>query len=443
MRQDVDSRGGRARARGAARRGAGLPSARPTTWSGSGRCSPTDDEVIIPRVHREALGRPRADDGAPRRLPAAGHHGAGGGPGAEGLGRRSSSSACCGGRCSSFGVLHADPHPGNYLVTHHPKIGILDFGSVRVFEPEVRLGYLRVGARAARRRRRRGRRRVRSTWASSNDGQDPAPFVEMLRIVCEPILVDRAVRSARLRRRGARAARSARSSCRTGSTRRPATRCSSCARWPGSTATSKAFGTVRNWHRIFRDIVDAVPDDGGRIAMRRWFAMSAIGRDRPGIVADLAELIYECDCNLEDSRMTILGSEFAVLLLLSGQGDDVERRLSSGCKRLEWEKRLTVFIRPLDEPPPVAGEPPRGVAARVRRHGRRQGRDRRARGAHRRRARSQHHRPAQRPPPRARVGDADVHDAAAPGGAAGARRRRRCARRSSAWRPSCGVDLSV
>jgi len=51
--------------------------------------------------------------------------------------------------------------------------------------------------------------------------------------------------------------------------------------------------------------------------MRRWFAMSAIGRDRPGIVADLAELIYECDCNLEDSRMTILGSEFAVLLLLS------------------------------------------------------------------------------------------------------------------------------
>jgi glycine cleavage system transcriptional repressor len=82
--------------------------------------------------------------------------------------------------------------------------------------------------------------------------------------------------------------------------------------------------------------------------MRRWFALSAIGRDRPGIVADLAELIYESDCNLEDSSMTILGSEFAVLLLLSGEGEDVERRLSSGCKRLEWEKRLTVFFRPLD-----------------------------------------------------------------------------------------------
>src|SRR5688500_18220574 len=89
--------------------------------------------------------------------------------------------------------------------------------------------------------------------------------------------------------------------------------------------------------------------------MRRWFALSAIGQDRPGIVADLAELIYECDCNLEDSSMTILGTEFAVLLLLSSQQDEAERRLSAGCKRLEWEKRLTVFFRPLDgEPVPYA-----------------------------------------------------------------------------------------
>ena len=92
--------------------------------------------------------------------------------------------------------------------------------------------------------------------------------------------------------------------------------------------------------------------------MKQLFALSAIGRDRPGIVADLAELIYECDCNLEDSRMTILGTEFAVLLLLSGQGPDAERRLSAGCKRLEWEKRLTVFFRPLDGAVVPADETP-------------------------------------------------------------------------------------
>ena len=62
--------------------------------------------------------------------------------------------------------------------------------------------------------------------------------------------------------------------------------------------------------------------------MKKWFAVSAIAQDHPGIVADLAELIYECDCNLEESSMTVLGSEFAVLLLLSGQGNDLDRRLS-------------------------------------------------------------------------------------------------------------------
>jgi glycine cleavage system transcriptional repressor len=87
------------------------------------------------------------------------------------------------------------------------------------------------------------------------------------------------------------------------------------------------------------------------IAMKQWFALSAIGRDRPGIVADLAELIYECDCNLEDSSMTILGSEFAVLLLLTGSVPDIAERLSAACKRLEWEQRLTVFFRPLEAEP--------------------------------------------------------------------------------------------
>ena len=96
--------------------------------------------------------------------------------------------------------------------------------------------------------------------------------------------------------------------------------------------------------------------------MKKWFALSAIAQDHPGIVADLAELIYECDCNLEESSMTVLGSEFAVLLLLSGQGADLDRRLSSACKRLEWEKRVTVFLRPLEGEPAHYHRPGEQVA---------------------------------------------------------------------------------
>ena len=89
--------------------------------------------------------------------------------------------------------------------------------------------------------------------------------------------------------------------------------------------------------------------------MRSWFILSAVGRDRPGIVADLAQLVYDCEANLEDSRMTILGNEFAAILLCSGDDPDLERRLTEGSRRLEWENRLTVFLRPLEgEPrPPV------------------------------------------------------------------------------------------
>jgi glycine cleavage system transcriptional repressor len=47
------------------------------------------------------------------------------------------------------------------------------------------------------------------------------------------------------------------------------------------------------------------------------FAVSAIGRDRPGIVAAVAEGLLEVDGNVEDSRMTNLGGHFAVMLLVS------------------------------------------------------------------------------------------------------------------------------
>jgi glycine cleavage system transcriptional repressor len=89
--------------------------------------------------------------------------------------------------------------------------------------------------------------------------------------------------------------------------------------------------------------------------VRKWFIVSAVGRDRPGIVADLAQLVFDCEANLEDSRMTLLGNEFAAIMLCSGSDAELEQRLGQGARRLEWENRLTVFIRPLEgEPrPPV------------------------------------------------------------------------------------------
>ncbi len=83
--------------------------------------------------------------------------------------------------------------------------------------------------------------------------------------------------------------------------------------------------------------------------MKRYYALSAIGKDRPGIVAEVAGLIYECGGNLEDSSMTRLGEQFALLILFSGSGEEFQYRLSTGVKRLEWEKHLSIFLTPVEQ----------------------------------------------------------------------------------------------
>lgn len=80
------------------------------------------------------------------------------------------------------------------------------------------------------------------------------------------------------------------------------------------------------------------------------FIMTAFGHDRPGVVADVTELVYEHDCNLEDSTMTRLVDEFAMILLLAGSGDGLEQDLSRACRRLEREKGISAFIRPVYDP---------------------------------------------------------------------------------------------
>jgi len=52
------------------------------------------------------------------------------------------------------------------------------------------------------------------------------------------------------------------------------------------------------------------------------FAVSAVGRDRPGIVAAITAGLLTVDGNIEDSRMTNLGGHFAVMLLVSTPSDD-------------------------------------------------------------------------------------------------------------------------
>ncbi len=58
---------------------------------------------------------------------------------------------------------------------------------------------------------------------------------------------------------------------------------------------------------------------------KKYLVISAIGQDRPGLVDSLSQTFLECGCNIEDSRMTVLGSEFAIVVLISGNWNNIAK----------------------------------------------------------------------------------------------------------------------
>ena len=85
--------------------------------------------------------------------------------------------------------------------------------------------------------------------------------------------------------------------------------------------------------------------------MTNRFIMTAFGEDRPGIVADVTQILYENDCNLEETSMTLLAGEFTLILLFTAGSGEVDARLSKACRRLEQEKGISAFFRPLASRP--------------------------------------------------------------------------------------------
>jgi len=81
--------------------------------------------------------------------------------------------------------------------------------------------------------------------------------------------------------------------------------------------------------------------------MTNRYIMTAFGKDRAGIVADVTRLLYENDCNLEDTTMSMLADEFTLSLLFSSQLPDIVESLTRECRRLELDKGISAFVRPL------------------------------------------------------------------------------------------------
>ena len=82
----------------------------------------------------------------------------------------------------------------------------------------------------------------------------------------------------------------------------------------------------------------------------------AAGDDRPGIVDSISGLVYRAGCNLEDSRMSVLGGSFALMVLVTGTEDQL-LRLQEGASTLGDELDLTIDWKRTEAPRRSAGDP--------------------------------------------------------------------------------------
>jgi glycine cleavage system transcriptional repressor len=84
--------------------------------------------------------------------------------------------------------------------------------------------------------------------------------------------------------------------------------------------------------------------------------LTAIGRDRPGIVARIASVLLDHGLNIEDSQMRILGGRFAMMLLLRGQTS--EDRLYTDLLATARELGLDyIYVHPIGEAEAAPPEP--------------------------------------------------------------------------------------
>ncbi len=87
--------------------------------------------------------------------------------------------------------------------------------------------------------------------------------------------------------------------------------------------------------------------------MESFLVITALGEDKPGIIDKLTETVVECNCNVIDSRMSVLGGEFAIMLMVSGKWNQLAKLedtvnaasescgLAIICKRTEPSKPVT------------------------------------------------------------------------------------------------------
>ncbi len=54
--------------------------------------------------------------------------------------------------------------------------------------------------------------------------------------------------------------------------------------------------------------------------MKKWYMLTLVGKDRPGIVAHVTAALFDGGCNLGESTMVRLGDDFTIMMMVEAEG---------------------------------------------------------------------------------------------------------------------------
>ena len=83
--------------------------------------------------------------------------------------------------------------------------------------------------------------------------------------------------------------------------------------------------------------------------MRSYVVFSSMGPDRPGLVREIAEFFSARGINIERSRGCVLGNEFGMVILTSGNNEDIEA-LINDLDSLREKTGLDIYVRKTKAP---------------------------------------------------------------------------------------------
>lgn len=86
---------------------------------------------------------------------------------------------------------------------------------------------------------------------------------------------------------------------------------------------------------------------------RAQLILSATERDRPGLVAELTGFLAQRGCNVDDSRVVVLGGYAGLLFLISGEASRVAA-VAAELDALEQQTSIRAVARRIAAPPPPA-----------------------------------------------------------------------------------------